>query len=100
MTEPTDTRKSSWDRLLQHRASQLAALWGKRIGYRVFRLSGELIAIAFTLGIAWFYIMSVLLTQQSLDLKPLSPWAKQGFTKAFAGNDADIADMRLRWLPD
>lgn len=73
--------------------------WPKRIGYRVFRLSGELIAIALGLMIFWFYALNVLLTQQSVDISGFKPNAQMWFSEAFNGSDAEIGDMQLTWLP-
>ncbi|WP_418152860.1 AsmA-like C-terminal domain-containing protein [Litorimonas sp. RW-G-Af-16] len=111
MPEPTDTINpepteivddvssspaSGWR---QSKAAAFFAYWAKRIGYRIFRLSGEIIAVIFGLSIAWLYAMSWLITQQSMDLAPLKPWVGQGFTQAFEGKEAEIDQMTLQWLP-
>ena len=73
--------------------------WPKRIGYRLFRLSGELTAIVLGLAIFWFFALNVLLTRQSVDVSGLKPNAQMWFSQAFNGSDAQIGDMQLTWLP-
>ena len=73
--------------------------WPKRIGYRLFRLSGELTAIVLGLAIFWFFALNVLLTRQSVDITGLKPNAQMWFSQAFNGSDAQIGDMQLTWLP-
>ena len=72
--------------------------WPKRVGYRIFRLSGELTAIILGLAIFWLFALNVLLTQQSVDISRFEPNAQMWFSEAFNGSDAQIGDMRLRWL--
>lgn len=73
--------------------------WSKRIGYRLFRLSGEFAAIVFGLAIFWFFALNVLLTRQSVEISSLKPNAQMWFSQAFNGSDAQIGDMHLTWLP-
>jgi len=73
--------------------------WPRRIGYRLFRLSGELVAIMLGLAIFWFFALNVLLTQQSVDISGFKPNAQMWFSQAFNGSDAKIGDMQLTWLP-
>jgi len=73
--------------------------WPRRIGYRLFRLSGELTAIVLGLAIFWFFALNVLLTNQSVDISRFKPNAQMWFSQAFNGSDAQIGDMHLTWLP-
>lgn len=73
--------------------------WPKRIGYRLFRLIGEGVAIVLGLAIFWFFALNVLLTQQSVDITAFKPNAQMWFSEAFNGSDAQIGDMQLTWLP-
>ena len=73
--------------------------WPKRIGYRVFRLTGELVAIVLGLAIFWFFALNILLAQQSVDISGFKPNAQMWFSQAFNGSDAKIGDMQLTWLP-
>lgn len=73
--------------------------WPKRIGYRLFRLSGELTAILLGLAIFWFFALNVLLTNQTVDISGFKPNAQMWFSEAFNGSDAQIGDMQLTWLP-
>ena len=73
--------------------------WPKRIGYRLFRLSGELTAILLGLAIFWFFALNVLLTNQTVDISGLKPNAQMWFSQAFNGSDAEIGNMQLTWLP-
>ncbi|MEP3892279.1 MAG: AsmA-like C-terminal domain-containing protein [Hellea sp.] len=73
--------------------------WPRRIGYRLFRLSGELTAIVLGLAIFWFFALNVLLTQQSVDISAFKPNAQMWFSEAFNGSDAQIGEMELAWLP-
>ena len=71
----------------------------KRIGYRIFRLSGELTAIILGLAIFWFFALNVVLSREAVDVSRLSPNAEMWFSEAFNGSDAKIGDMKLTWLP-
>ena len=73
--------------------------WPKRIGYRIFRLSGELTAIVLGLAIFWFFALNVLLTRQTVDISGFKPNAQMWFSEAFNGSAAQIGDMQLTWLP-
>lgn len=73
--------------------------WPRRVGYRLFRLSGELVAIILGLAVFWFFALNVLLTRQTVDISGFKPNAKMWFSQAFNGSDADIGDMQLSWLP-
>lgn len=73
--------------------------WPRRIGYRLFRLSGELVAIVLGLAIFWFFALNVLLTRQTVDISGFKPNAQMWFSQAFNGSDAQIGDMQLTWLP-
>lgn len=73
--------------------------WPKRIGYRLFRLSGELTAIVLGLAIFWFFALNVLLTHQTVDISGFKSNAQMWFSEAFNGSDAQIGDMQLTWLP-
>jgi len=73
--------------------------WPKYIGFRFFRISGELTAIVLGLAIFWFFALNVLLTRQSVDISGLKPNAQMWFSEAFNGSDAQIGDMELTWLP-
>ena len=73
--------------------------WPKYIGYRLFRLSGELTAIVLGLAIFWFFALNVLLSNQNVDISGLKPNAQMWFSEAFNGSDAQIGGMRLTWLP-
>ena len=57
--------------------------WPRRIGYRLFRLSGELTAIVLGLAIFWFFALNVLLTQQTVDISAFKPNAQMWFSEAF-----------------
>lgn len=73
--------------------------WPRRIGYRLFRLSGEFVAIILGLAIFWFFALNVLLTRQTVDISGFKPNAQMWFSQAFNGSDAEIGDMQLTWLP-
>ena len=60
--------------------------WPKYIGYRLFRLSGELTAIVLGLAIFWFFALNVLLSNQNVDISGLKPNAPMWFSEAFNGS--------------
>ena len=73
--------------------------WPIYVGYRLFRISGELVAIVLGLAIFWFFALNVLLTRQTVDISGIKPNAQMWFSQAFSGSDAQIGDMQLTWLP-
>ncbi len=99
MDELTDTSKPFWGRIFDHKVFRMCWIGLKRISYRIFRLSGEVFGVAMTLGIAWLYGASWLLTQQSLNLNTVKPWVSQSFSKVFEGHEAEIDNLTAYWLP-
>jgi len=73
--------------------------WTKRVGYRVWRLSAEILVVIMGLAIAWLYALSFLLTQQSVDITAAQSNVGQLFADAVAGAGVDIPSMRLDWYP-
>jgi hypothetical protein len=82
-----------------HRLGDQLLYWGKRIGYRVWRLSAEILVVAMGVAIAWLYALSFLLTQQSVDITAANSNIGNLFADAVAGAGVDIPSMKLDWYP-
>ncbi len=81
-------------------ARTVAALWTRRIGYRLFRLTGELTAIVLGAAFIWFYTLNALLAQKTLDVSFVKPNASLWFAQAFKGRAATMGDLTLSWHPE
>lgn len=80
-------------------ALKSAKYWAKRIGYRLWRISAEILVVSMSLAIAWLYALSFLLTQQSMDISAANSNIGHFFAEAVAGAGVDIPSMQLDWYP-
>lgn len=79
----------------QNKALRILTLCARKL----FDYSGEIFAVSCGLAMFWLYAMSLLLTQQSVDITRFRPDAERWFSDAFDGNNAQLGSMSLRWLP-
>ena len=71
----------------------------RRIGYRVYRLSGELVAILLGAAFIWVSLLNIILAKREIDASFLSDNMSIWFAEAFEGKSADVEAIRLRWNP-
>ena len=74
----------------------------KKIGrllYRLWRLLAEICVVIMTLAMIWLYILSWLLTQQSINVSGARNNIGLLFADTVAGAGVDIPSMRLDWYP-
>lgn len=71
----------------------------ERVGWRAFRLFGEIVAILIALFILVFFITSQMLTRQSVDLSLIRPNIALWFSQSFEGKSAEVGPINLQWLP-
>lgn len=72
---------------------------GRSLGYRLYRVSGEVVSVALALGIAALFFAGGLLSRQSADLTALRPNFEHWFSQGFDGARAEMGDLELRWNP-
>lgn len=72
---------------------------GRRLGYRLYRLGGEMVSVFMALGIAALFFAGGLLSRQSADLTALRPNFEHWFSQGFDGARAEMGDLELRWNP-
>lgn len=72
---------------------------GRRLGYRLYRLSGETVSVLMALGIVALFFAGGLLSRQSADLTALRPNFEHWFSQGFEGARAELGDLELRWNP-
>lgn len=70
---------------------------GKAVIYRLFRLTGELVAIVLGLAFFWVCAVNILLARKTMDVSFLEPNAALWFSNAFDGKSADVGKMTLSW---
>ena len=71
----------------------------KRIGYRIYRLSGEFCAIILGTALIWFGVLNIVAAKRTIDVSYLSENVGIWFANAFDGNAADIERLNLSWIP-
>lgn len=72
---------------------------GQRLGYRVYRLGGELLSVAIAISIVALFFVGGLLSRQSADLTALRPNFERWFSQGFNGARAEFGDLEVRWNP-
>ena len=72
---------------------------GKKTGYRIYRLGGELLSVLLALGMVALFFAASLLTRQEADLTSLRPAFERWFSQSFGGAEADLETLRLQWNP-
>jgi len=70
-----------------------------RIGYRLYRLGGELTAIILGLGIAISFFLASALDRQNTDVSFLQPNLQIWFAEVFNGKSAEFGRLDIAWLP-
>lgn len=94
--------RARWEKLLSKSASewkQIARVYGRRCGYRAYRLGGEFLSVSLSLGIVALFFGASLLIRQSADLTPLRPAFERWFSQSFGGATAELNTLRLQWNP-
>jgi len=71
---------------------------GKRVARRLFRLSGEFVAIVLGVGFLWFAGINMLLAQRTVNVTFLKDNAELWFAQAYDGQDASIGQIQIEWL--
>ncbi len=70
----------------------------QRIGYRAFRLTGELIAIVLGIAFIWFSSLNIVAAKRTVDISHFSENLGLWFAEAYDGNSADIERIQLSWV--
>ena len=71
----------------------------KRVGYRIYRLSGELVAILLGTAFIWVSLLNIVLAKREIDASFLSDNMSIWFAQAFDGKSANVDAIKLRWNP-
>ncbi|MGB3455848.1 MAG: AsmA-like C-terminal domain-containing protein [Litorimonas sp.] len=71
----------------------------RKLGGHIYRLGGEIVAIALAIGIVALFAIGGLLSRQSADLAPLRPTFERWFSQSFEGARAELGDLQLSWNP-
>ncbi|MEL6687724.1 MAG: AsmA-like C-terminal domain-containing protein [Pseudomonadota bacterium] len=87
----TSSASSSW--------RDSSRVLGRRVGYRFFRLGGEVLSVTLALGIVALFFSVNLLTRQSADLTSMRPSFERWFSQSFGGATAELETLQLKWNP-
>lgn len=79
------------------RIQKFSPKMGRMIGYRLLRLSIEMITSLLGVIFLWFYAINYVVTQDEVDVSFLGRNAEIWFSEAFNGHGAKIGSLTLDW---